>query len=43
MASETKGTILIVGASRGLGQAMAEEFATRGWDVIGTVDRKSVV
>lgn len=30
-------TILIVGASRGLGHAMAEEFVTRGWNVIGTV------
>ncbi len=30
-------SILIVGASRGLGQAMAAEFATRGWRVLGTV------
>jgi NAD(P)-dependent dehydrogenase (short-subunit alcohol dehydrogenase family) len=30
-------TILIVGASRGLGHALAAEFAGRGWDVIGTV------
>jgi NAD(P)-dependent dehydrogenase (short-subunit alcohol dehydrogenase family) len=30
-------TILIVGASRGLGHAMAAEFLTRGWNVIGTV------
>jgi NAD(P)-dependent dehydrogenase (short-subunit alcohol dehydrogenase family) len=30
-------TILIVGASRGLGYAMAEEYLTRGWDVVGTV------
>ncbi|MFW5488167.1 MAG: SDR family NAD(P)-dependent oxidoreductase [Desulfovibrio sp.] len=29
--------ILIVGASRGLGHAMAVEFLTRGWNVIGTV------
>ena len=29
--------ILIVGASRGLGHAMAAEFLTRGWNVIGTV------
>lgn len=41
MASNSKGTILIVGASRGLGYAMAEEFATRGWDVIGTVRASS--
>ncbi|MFI5959134.1 SDR family NAD(P)-dependent oxidoreductase [Cryptosporangium sp. NPDC051539] len=30
-------TVLIVGASRGLGHAMAAEFAGRGWNVIGTV------
>jgi NAD(P)-dependent dehydrogenase (short-subunit alcohol dehydrogenase family) len=31
------GSILIVGASRGLGYAMAAEFAERGWRVLGTV------
>ena len=30
-------TILIIGASRGLGHAMAAEFVKRGWNVIGTV------
>ncbi|WP_371791350.1 SDR family oxidoreductase [Streptomyces sp. NBC_01471] len=30
-------TALVVGASRGLGQAMAAEFHDRGWSVIGTV------
>jgi NAD(P)-dependent dehydrogenase (short-subunit alcohol dehydrogenase family) len=30
-------TLLLVGASRGLGYAMAEEFLARGWNVIGTV------
>lgn len=30
-------SILIVGASRGLGHAMAAEFADRGWRVLGTV------
>jgi NAD(P)-dependent dehydrogenase (short-subunit alcohol dehydrogenase family) len=30
-------TILILGASRGLGHAMAAEFLTKGWNVIGTV------
>src|SRR5579875_897787 len=30
-------TILIVGASRGLGYAMAAAFVTEGWNVIGTV------
>lgn len=37
MASDSKGTILIAGASRGLGLAMAEAFVKRGWNVIGTV------
>lgn len=31
------GAILIIGASRGLGHAMAAEFAARGWRVLGTV------
>ena len=30
-------TILIIGASRGLGYAMAEEYVGRGWRVVGTV------
>jgi NAD(P)-dependent dehydrogenase (short-subunit alcohol dehydrogenase family) len=34
-------TILIIGASRGLGYAMAEEFLHRGWRVIGTVRGQS--
>ncbi len=34
--SPTK-TALIVGASRGLGYAMAEEYIKRGWTVVGTV------
>lgn len=33
----TTPTVCIVGASRGLGHAMAAEFLSRGWDVIGTV------
>lgn len=37
MASDIRLTTLIVGASRGLGYAMAEEFANRGWNVTGTV------
>ena len=32
-----KPTILIVGASRGLGLALAEQFCSRDWYVIGTV------
>jgi NAD(P)-dependent dehydrogenase (short-subunit alcohol dehydrogenase family) len=31
------GTILLIGASRGLGLAMAAEFLKRGWNVVGTV------
>ena len=30
-------TVLMVGASRGLGLGLAEEYASRGWNVIGTV------
>ncbi len=30
-------SVLLIGASRGLGYAMAEEFLARDWDVIGTV------
>jgi NAD(P)-dependent dehydrogenase (short-subunit alcohol dehydrogenase family) len=30
-------TVLLVGASRGLGYAMAEEFLKRDWNVLGTV------
>jgi NAD(P)-dependent dehydrogenase (short-subunit alcohol dehydrogenase family) len=33
----TNGSILIIGASRGLGHAMAAEFLKRGWQVVGTV------
>ena len=32
-----KPTVLIVGASRGLGLALAEQFCSRGWHVIATV------
>lgn len=35
--TRTTPAILIVGASRGLGRAMAAEFLTKGWDVTGTV------
>lgn len=31
------GTILLIGASRGLGHAMAAEFLKKGWAVVGTV------
>jgi len=30
-------TLLLIGASRGLGYAMAEHFLERGWNVVGTV------
>ena len=35
--SETAGTLLLIGASRGLGHAMAAEFVQLGWHVVGTV------
>jgi NAD(P)-dependent dehydrogenase (short-subunit alcohol dehydrogenase family) len=37
MMADSSLTILIAGASRGLGHAMAREFVMRGWNVIGTV------
>jgi NAD(P)-dependent dehydrogenase (short-subunit alcohol dehydrogenase family) len=33
---QSAGTILLVGASRGLGLAMARQFVLKGWRVIGT-------
>jgi NAD(P)-dependent dehydrogenase (short-subunit alcohol dehydrogenase family) len=36
-----KPTILIVGASRGLGLALVEQFCGRHWHVIATVRRES--
>ena len=35
--NEEPKTILLVGASRGLGRAMAAEFVTKGWRVVATV------
>lgn len=35
--SSSAKTALIIGASRGLGYAMAEEYLKRGWNVVGTV------
>jgi len=35
--SSSDGNLLLIGASRGLGYAMAEEFLKRGWRVVGTV------
>jgi NAD(P)-dependent dehydrogenase (short-subunit alcohol dehydrogenase family) len=37
MASTTRPTILIVGASRGLGHAIAAEYLKRDWNVVGTL------
>ncbi len=34
---DSAGTILLIGASRGLGHAMAAEFLKKGWSVVGTV------
>lgn len=36
-AAVTEQTVLIIGASRGLGHAMAVEFVKKGWHVTGTV------
>jgi NAD(P)-dependent dehydrogenase (short-subunit alcohol dehydrogenase family) len=36
-------TLLIFGASRGLGRALAEEHLKRGWDVIATVRKPDVL
>ena len=43
MTGSTRGTALVVGASRTLGLALAAELLRRGWDVIGTVrgDRRT--
>jgi NAD(P)-dependent dehydrogenase (short-subunit alcohol dehydrogenase family) len=35
--SASSPSILLIGASRGLGHAMAAEFAKKGWHVVGTV------
>ncbi|MCW6511151.1 SDR family oxidoreductase [Lichenifustis flavocetrariae] len=39
--SDPSPTILIIGASRGLGAAMATEFLKRGWNVVGTVQESA--
>lgn len=35
--NQSSSSILLIGASRGLGHAMAAEFAARDWNVVGTV------
>jgi NAD(P)-dependent dehydrogenase (short-subunit alcohol dehydrogenase family) len=35
--SPARKSLLLIGASRGLGYAMTEEFLARGWNVIGTI------
>ena len=37
VSSDPAGTVLLIGASRGLGHAMAAEFLKKGWNVVGTV------
>ena len=37
MSTSSRGSVLLIGASRGLGLAMAEEYLERGWQVTGTV------
>ena len=39
--SDNRRTILLIGASRGLGLAMAAEFLKQGWDVVGTVQESA--
>jgi NAD(P)-dependent dehydrogenase (short-subunit alcohol dehydrogenase family) len=39
--SESAPSVLIIGASRGLGHALAAEFLRRGWRVMGTVRQGS--
>jgi len=36
---DLSGTVLITGANRGIGLAMAKNYAARGWDVIATARR----
>jgi NAD(P)-dependent dehydrogenase (short-subunit alcohol dehydrogenase family) len=38
---DAPGAILLIGASRGLGHAMAAEFLKKGWTVVGTVRGES--
>jgi NAD(P)-dependent dehydrogenase (short-subunit alcohol dehydrogenase family) len=35
--AQPRKTILLIGASRGLGYSMTQEFSERGWNVVGTV------
>ncbi len=37
MSTSSPKTILLIGASRGLGYAIAEEYLKHGWNVVGTV------
>ena len=37
LSKDPAGTILLIGASRGLGHATAAEFLKKGWNVVGTV------
>jgi len=37
ISSDPVGTILLIGASRGLGHAIAAEFLKKGWNIVGTV------
>ncbi|WP_199091042.1 SDR family NAD(P)-dependent oxidoreductase [Bosea sp. ASV33] len=39
-AEDARPFLLIIGASRGLGLAMAAEFLKKGWNVVGTVRRE---
>jgi len=39
--SNTLSTLMIIGASRGLGLALTKEFLARNWSIIGTVRQES--
>lgn len=41
MADENKKKVLIVGATRGLGKALAEDYVEHGWQVYGMLQIQS--
>ena len=43
MPASSPDSALIIGASRGLGLALAQEYLKRGWRVVGTVRRRTAL
>jgi NAD(P)-dependent dehydrogenase (short-subunit alcohol dehydrogenase family) len=43
MPASSPHSALIIGASRGLGLALAQEYLKRGWRVVGTVRGRAVL